>query len=211
MQRVRLGFLLAAVLLAAATSTARGQVVVATNFGGPPRTGPSGFAYQAQSFTAGPTNLALTRISSIFQLPSGPLSVDMALYSDAGGQPGSLVFDLGTQAISTTIAQNDWNSPGVFTLVANTTYWAVAYEATAGNVWFSTNQPQTGGVGVLGGAQTSSDGTTWASFRQALLFEVRGTSIAVVPEPGPLASGGGGGGAVAAVLVGCAAAWRRRG
>lgn len=177
-----------AAMVFAAASPARGTVIVATNFGGPPRIAVQG-EYQAQSFTTGPTDLTLSKISLIVLVPTGPVSVNLSLYSDAAGTPGTLAVDLGTKVLSTSIAQNDFLYSGSFALAANTTYWAVAYDPTNTNRWYPTNVGQTGGVGTLGGSATSTDGTTWTAGRQALLIQVEGQAITTaVPEPTTLAS-----------------------
>lgn len=118
---------------------------------------------------------------------------DLRLYSDAPGQPGTLLEDLGTQAIGTGDHTFTWLSSGT-TLGPDTTYWLVAGLTGSGDVQaYLLDSPNQTGNWTIGDQSlaTNNHGTTWnpMSFGFAydpMIFSVNATpqtSTSSVPEP----------------------------
>jgi hypothetical protein len=143
---------------------------------------PNGFGFAiAESFTPSGDFLFGSAELPLVYL-SGPNDFTVALMTDAGGQPGTIL-----ESFSLTDAP-PYSSPGVSTFVsttntpldAGTTYWIVAIPGdrnTAG-YWLANS------TGPTGFMRTGNDGVTWSTDPQASpALEVDGTPVAPVPEP----------------------------
>ncbi|MFO0954147.1 MAG: choice-of-anchor R domain-containing protein [Isosphaeraceae bacterium] len=179
------GFAVAAALLL--TSGAAGaQTVIVGNIALAPE-GNVSLPYVGQKFTTDGNAYTLSSVRAILG-DNTPISVNMRIYSDNAGTPGSSLFDLGGQS-ATLSAATTWTAPGAFTLSANTTYWAVAFNAS--NTWRITSSTTNTGTGTFGDVAFGNDGTTWLNFANSrTLVEINGVAVAAVPEPGPAALAG---------------------
>ena len=94
----------------------------------------------------GSTAATLTDVQANVGGPNGGAaqSVDMAIYSDNSGTPGTLLLDLGTDSPATIITTSTFNAAAPFVLLPDTTYWVLG-SATGSNSTFDWR----GGLGDL--------------------------------------------------------------
>ncbi|MGN6368145.1 MAG: choice-of-anchor R domain-containing protein [Phycisphaerae bacterium] len=105
-------------------------------------------SWLAADFTTGSAAAALQDVTLALSSTNG---VDVAIYSDNAGQPGSLV---GTLTHSTGNTFTSDNLP----LDPNTTYWVVAQNAE----WTYAMNGSSTGAGYLGDFAESADGSVWS-------------------------------------------------
>ena len=86
----------------------------------------------AGSFTTSTTAYTLTSVLVRVQGTTAGTS-DLRFRADAGGTPGALLEDLGSQAIAIAPSTLTYNSIGTL-LAPGTTYWVTMGEAGSGNV-----------------------------------------------------------------------------
>jgi hypothetical protein len=92
-------------------------------------------------FVTGPTGLAATTMSVYMRTVAATRSYQMAIYTDSGGVPGTLVATTGTG----TLTANAWNTlPIAATLAGNTAYWLMYNTNGDNNMAFDTGAANQG-------------------------------------------------------------------
>ncbi len=116
----------------------------------------------AASFATGTSAVSVTSVTIPLAVTSGG-AVTVAIYTDGGLEPGTLVGTLTSPSSYSTTGANA-TFTGSVALSASTTYWVVL-KATSGTANWSWTDSTTGtGTGFNGEWATSSDGgTTWFS------------------------------------------------
>lgn len=157
------------------------EVVIFSDFGpGFPGDAPIGFGpiqpFDGVSFVASNTG-ALTQIQVALRAEDAPFNQDAALYSDSGGEPGTLLESLSLPVSGTEIATvNSLVNP---VLTAGDTYWFVLLNPTPGSLnWLGNDE------GVMGGVWDGSTLTTITGdpTKPAAAIELTGNATGV-PEP----------------------------
>jgi hypothetical protein len=112
----------------------------------------------AQSFTTGGTAETLSGVT--LALLGGAGAVDVSLFADSSGLPGSSLLSLGTLT-PTGGGFADYTATGSFALAADTTYWVVV-DYLGAQSWGYTDTTASTGTGILGAWSSSVDGgATW--------------------------------------------------
>ena len=144
-----------------------------------------GSNWTTASFGTGTSASTLTSATLLLQLDMGNV-MNLDLYSDRNGQPGSLVG-----ALTGPSSYNpDTYVPTVFSgnglsLSANTTYWLVANSSDGQFEWAYTDDNTGSGIGFQHTWGTSTDaGQNWyTSTLQPMQMRVDDNSASPVPEP----------------------------
>jgi hypothetical protein len=150
---------LGCILMFAGLAASGTPIVIVSNLAAPPAgLDIGGLNAGAQSFTTGGTAATLQDIE-LDLLGSGG-AVDVSLFSDNSGLPGSSLLSLGTLT-PTGSGYGDYNATGTYALAADSTYWVVVdYLGTPS--WGWTDSTAYIGTGTLGTLTNSYDGgTTW--------------------------------------------------
>ena len=144
-----------------------------------------GLTAAGQSFTVGATPETLQDI--VLDLLGNAGAVDISLFSNNGGLPGSSLLSLGTLTPSGS-GYADYTAEGTYALAANTTYWVVVDYLGAPS-WGYTDSSAFTGTGAMNAFTNSMDGgTTWrGSFDPTEDFEPYQLEVdattAAAPEP----------------------------
>jgi hypothetical protein len=195
--RKRLASVLTLVLLTLAVAPARAQSTIlfsnlpGNNTSSTVRT--SNFA--AMGITMGDTAFTLDAVTLALQIKSDAFYLN--LYSDNGGNPGSLLTALSpTMSFEPTpigtYTNYTFTPDSSFTLLAGETYWFVASgggtSTTTAPAWEITRTTPTiaSGITFAGLRSTSNGGATWSSPNAQVTLQIEGT-IAPVPEPSTIA------------------------
>ena len=176
---------LLAVVVAGAAGRAQAETVVTNlanapfNVDAPPRNA------AAQSFTTG--GLAEDLQSVTLKLLGGAGSIDVSVFSNNAGLPGTSLLHLGTLTpVGGGFADYTLIAPSGFTLAANTTYW-VEGNYIGSQDWAYTNDMTFSGSGKLGDQTQSTDGgATWLGPFPIEPYQLQVTAAAAVPEPATL-------------------------
>lgn len=125
----------------------------------------------------------------------GTADIGLTLHADNGGQPGSVIEDLGSTTVSLASTTIDLSYASAGTaLSANTTYWCVVSRtgdntfSLAGNN--STDETSPGSWSIGSPVLNTQDGTTWSDFIPTFALAVEATAdpiVIAVPEPSCLA------------------------
>ena len=144
-----------------------------------------GSNWTTASFGTGAANSTLSSATLLLQLDTGDV-MNLDLYSDRNGQPGSLVGAL-TAPISYTSTSY---SPTVFggnglSLSANTTYWLVANSSNGQFEWAYTDDNTGSGSGFQHTWGFSTDGrqSWYTSDLEPMQMRVDDSSSSAVPQP----------------------------
>ena len=140
----------------------------------------------AQSFTTG--GLAEDLQSVTLKLLGGAGSIDVSVFSNNAGLPGTSLLHLGTLTpAGVGFADYTLIAPSGFTLAANTTYW-VEGNYIGSPDWAYTNDQTFSGSGKLGNFTNSSDGgATWNGPYSDAPYQFQvDAGPAAVPEPATL-------------------------
>jgi hypothetical protein len=144
---------------------------------------------------------------------AGSGNIELALYSDNFGSPGTLLAS-DTQLVSSTVSTRtsfSFKNPLSFTLTSNENYWLVGRAVTGSATWvFADSEANNAGLNSSGwtatGSLRSTDvGNSWTSRSSALKNSLSiDATTTPIPEPGTWAA--------MAILAGGAAfaGWRRR-
>ena len=141
-----------------------------------------------QQFTTGSTTENLQSVT--LRLLGSADSLNVSLYSDNAGNPGTSLLSLGSLTPSGSgYANYSLTAPSAFSLVASTAYWVVAtYNGTPS--WAYTYSTSYTGTGSLGNVANSTTGvgswTTYSGAFEPYQLEVD-SGAASVPEPSTLA------------------------
>jgi hypothetical protein len=173
------------VMFAALAASGTPIVIVSNLTATPAGVDASSLNVGAQSFTTGGTAATLQDVV-LDLLGSG--AVDVSLFSDNSGLPGSSLLSLGTLT-PTGSGFGDYTATGTYALAADSTYWVVVdYLGAPSWGWtYSTAYTGTGTLGTL--TNSVNGGTTWnPAFPSTppypsnpYLLEVAATAT---PEPG---------------------------
>src|SRR4051812_27257007 len=189
MKRLTPALLLLVLGSAATIHRAQADVVIFDNI----TNGNNGFrtvsteAWDAQRFNTDATNLLLTGETLLLSSAGGTGTFFLRLYSDAGGQPGSMITTLfsGTSPSSGQVAFPGYNQA----LLPNTNYWLVLGQATAGTLslgWGVTSDPSGSGTGFQpNNASSANSGASWG-LNNTAPYQTR-IMASVVPEPSTFA------------------------
>jgi hypothetical protein len=170
-----------------------------------------GGTFAGQQFTVGSQGYTLTGVQASLLLLIPPQADVASLYTDSGGEPGTLVTSFTVPPItSSPSAVNFTPTSSGIVLSPGSTYWfEIGYSSPNSGVtnWYFANSTATTGTGTLGSFQFGVDPSLGFPINSQTPFsiEVDGTPLATsVPEPS---------GFVMAVLGGplwAGWAWRRR-
>jgi hypothetical protein len=149
------------VLVFASLSVYGGTVAIVDNLTDTPAGVDTGLNAAAQAFTTGGTAETLQDV--VLELLGNEDeggAVDVSLFSDSSGLPGSSLLSLG-ELTPTGSGYADYTATGTYALAADSTYWVVVdYLGSPG--WGFTASAAYTGTGTLGSFTNSSNGgTTW--------------------------------------------------
>jgi hypothetical protein len=157
----RLAWAVAALaLLVGGAGQAEADIVVTNLANSPANVDGSGLNAAAQSFTTGGLDQVLQSVTLKLRGEAG--SIDVFLFSDNAGLPGTSLLHLGTLTPTGSLfADYTLKAASPFTLAANTTYWVEGNYIGSPN-WAYTLDPSFSGSGTLGNFTNSTDGGgTW--------------------------------------------------
>jgi len=177
---------LTVISLAAAMMAQAASVVIVDNLSQPPVGTDVGLNAAAQQFIVGGTSLTLQDVTlDLIGIPGEVASVDVSLFSDDSGLPGTSLLSLGELTPSGT-GFADYTASGTYSLAADTPYWIVV-DYLGVPSWGYTNDNTYSGTGTLGTfANSDNGGTSWNGpyDDQPYILEVTGTTgTSPVPEP----------------------------
>jgi hypothetical protein len=134
-------------------------IVIVSNLGETPAgIDVGGLNVGAQSFTTGGTAVILQDV--VLDLLGSGGAVDVSLFSDNSGLPGSSLLSLGTLT-PTGSGFGDYTATGTYALAAASTYWVVVDYLGAPSWGWTASSAYTG-TGTLDALTNSYDGgTTW--------------------------------------------------
>ena len=156
---------------------------------------------QGNAFTVSGNDYYLDRVSAALSWVDGVNKIDLQIWDDNGGLPGSILESWTFTNQMGSFGNNNPPLVGVSTLspvlYAGETYYVIAYAPT-GPQWSAFNMNDFGYR--LPRAVSQDDQASWSvSDGDAAAFRVEGT---IVPEPGLISLGG--------LLLGAGALWLRR-
>jgi hypothetical protein len=154
-------------------------------------TGSGGFTV-AQEFTTGSLSELIASVSvAIGPISSAGSDFTVSLYSDASGQPGTLLNQLAGPTTPTSSAVNAYTASGL-TLTASTVYWLVFDNPASGSTVYVQNT-DTGGSLVTTSSAGWSLGNTEIVPTGSKPYEIYPNAVPLfsidaspVPEPAPL-------------------------
>jgi hypothetical protein len=142
----------------------------------------------AQQFTTAGSAVNLQSVSLLLADRVGGSLADVAIYSDAGNAPGTLLADLGGLTLPTDGNEvlYTFSPSSTLTLAANTSYWVEASFAGGLPVWDYTLDPSSVGPGSLGDYAID----TGSGFQTAgpLAPSQLAVNVSAVSTGGPVAS-----------------------
>jgi hypothetical protein len=144
----------------------------------------------AQAFTTGGTAETLQDVVLELLGADNEGAVDVSLFSDSSGLPGSSLLSLG-ELTPTGSGYADYTATGTYALAADSTYWVVVDYLGSPSWGFTASAAYTG-TGTLGSlANSTNGGTTWlgpfapTADNEPYLLEVDAATTAT-PEPSGL-------------------------
>lgn len=173
---------LACMVMFGALAVYGGPIVIVSNLSDTPAGVDGGLNAAAQSFTMGGTAATLQDV--VLDLLGSGDAVNVFLFSNSSGLPGSSLLSLGTLT-PTGSGYADYTATGTYALAAGSTYWVVV-DYLGSPSWGWTNSLAYTGTGTLGAYTNSPDGgTTWRGpySTEPYLLEVDATGT---PEPSGL-------------------------
>lgn len=162
--------------------------MIVDNLSQPPLGTDVGLNTAAQQFIVGSTPLTLQDVTlDLIGIPGEVDSVDVYLFSNASGLPGTNLLSLGELTPSGS-GYADYTSPGTYSLAADTPYWIVV-DYLGLPSWGFTGDYTYSGTGTLGPFVNSENGgESWRGpfDTEPYILEVTGTTgTSPVPEPVP--------------------------
>jgi hypothetical protein len=180
---------LAGMVLFAALAVNGAPILIVSNLTETPAGVDGDVNAEGQSFITGGTATTLQDV--VLELLGGNGAVDVALFSDNSGLPGSSLLSLGTLT-PTGSGYADYTAAGTYALAADTTYWVVANDLGSSS-WGFTASAAYSGTGTLGSLTNSQDGgADWlgpyapTAENEPYLLEVDAGTTTATPEPSGL-------------------------
>ena len=145
--------------------------------------------FKAQSFTTGdaPGGYDLSSVVLEIANPRGRIQVAIR-ESDADGDPGDIVYDLGRSPSDEGGGLWEWQAPAGAMLEPGTDYhvWARDFSSPGQFRWWKTTaedgtDPGAASGWSIGGRRTSVSGTSWIDQDRSYQFQIRGTETEVLP------------------------------
>lgn len=142
----------------------------------------SGDTWLAQALTTDSSSYVLGSVTLLLSAEATPT---LSIYSNNGGEPGSLLSTLSlSSSYSSSVSSVTFSTSGL-ALSANTTYWVVLSDSASADWAWTTSNSGSGSAFSTTSAESDDAGSTWFT-ADAYPYQMSVSTVAAVPLPASL-------------------------